>query len=166
MHSPRSLLALTCSTALVLVACGGDPQRAAVEDYLASAGELANTVAEVSGKFETLMNVQSNPLNWSDAEQEEIAAIVASFADVEDAVKELTPPSLLAEAHATLVSSVEKMTEATRGIANVASDPGSFTNAMGTTIERQATEASRLMDAYVGAVEETVGATYPDLLQE
>lgn len=149
---------------LALAACSTNPERVALEAYLATGEQIANQMTEVGTKFETLMNVQGNILAWSDAEKQEIKTVSESLVQLESSVKAMNVPALLSTAHPLLIQSIEKMRAAVDGILKVAENPAMVTESMAAELESAATSAEALSTQYVQAMESALQTSYPDLL--
>jgi ABC-type transporter Mla subunit MlaD len=160
------LLAVTLSGVFFLGACAPDAQEVLLENYLTQAEEIGNELVEAGAKFETLMNVQNDALEWSEAEKDELKAIVEAFDALTAKVEFMSVPDILSDIHPLLVEGIGEMRTAVAAILDIANDPSKATESAIASIESHATRGEELADEYVVKMEAAVEAAYPDALEE
>lgn len=151
--------------ALLFTACGASAEQVAVEQYLTDAEAIADQMVEMGAKFETLINVQQNMMNWSAAEKQEITALADALNSMINQAEAMNPPAILADIHPTLIDSLNEMLLAVEGIETIAKDPSKATEALAKSIEDHATAGEELGTEYADSMEAAVKTAYPELLE-
>lgn len=149
--------------ALSLVACG---EQAGIATYFEEAQTLAERMVEVGGKFETLMNVQEDPLVWSDDEKRELNDQYGTLKDVQDEASTMTVPLAFSGAHPLLVQSLGEMVGAIDIIRGIAQDPETATMEKADEMSAMAEKGEALANEYVTEVERILEEKYPGMMAE
>lgn len=149
--------------AVSLVACG---EQAGIAAYFEEAQALAERMVEVGGKFETLMNVQEDPLVWSDEEKRELNDQYGLLQDVQDEAAAMTVPPAFTEAHPLLVQSIGEMLRAIDIIRDIAEAPETATMEKADEMTKKAEKGEALADQYVAEVERILEEKYPGMMAE
>ncbi|MBP9750796.1 MAG: hypothetical protein KBC95_03030 [Candidatus Peribacteraceae bacterium] len=161
-----SAFALAAVALVSLTACQVDSERVATEAYLQNAEPIAQSLVETGGKFETLINANPDPLEWSADAKAEMQNILAAMTSLSADAKALTPPEFLATAHPLLVEAIAEMQAGMTVIADAAANPSAVTEASIAKADSHAEEASVLGERYVSQMETAINAKYPDLLED
>ncbi len=161
----HALFAAAFVSALGLAACG-DSDRAALEAYFAQAQGMVEEMADATTRFETLMNVQGNILQWTAAEKEQLALIRETMDGVSEDIKALEAPGLLTDVHPILVTAVNEIQDVMEQVSGMADNPANVTEAAADSLMTKATSAETHMNEYLQKVEQKIGAQYPDMLPE
>ncbi len=154
---------VVCATAFV--ACTPS-EEVAIATYFEEAQAIAERLVEAGAKFETLMNVQDDPLQWSDAAKQELATIAESLTHLRDEAREMSVPPALADVHPLLVQSMGEMIAAVEIIRGIAEDPSTATEAKANEMTAKAEEGERLANEYVARLEQVLTERYPQLMEE
>jgi hypothetical protein len=149
--------------AVSLVACG---EQAGIATYFEEAQSLAERMAEVGAKFETLMNVQEDPLAWSDDEKRELNDQYGALKDVQDEAATMTVPLAFSGAHPLLVQSIGEMVGAVDIIRGISQDPETATMEKADEMIEKAEKGEVLADQYVAEVERILEEKYPGMMAE
>lgn len=149
--------------AVSLVACG---EEAGIAAYFEEAQGLAERMVEVGGKFETLMNVQEDPLVWSDEEKRELNDQYGLLQDIQDEAAAMTVPPAFADAHPLLVQSIGEMLGAIDIIRGIAQDPATATMEKADEMSAMAEKGEALANEYVTEVERILEEKYPGMMAE
>lgn len=149
--------------AVSLVACG---EEAGIAAYFEEAQALAERMVEVGGKFETLMNVQEDPLVWSDEEKRELNDQYGLLQDIQDEAAAMTVPPAFADAHPLLVQSIGEMLGAIDIIRGIAQDPATATMEKADEMSAMAEKGEALANEYVTEVERILEEKYPGMMAE
>lgn len=159
-------LPLLVSTMVLLSACTGSSERAALEEYLEQGEEIGIELSDAGTQFGTLMNVQADIGSWTEAEKAELQAVATRMKDLADRAASMDTPALLADAHPHLISSIEEMNLAVQGIVDIANDPSQISEKAAEILEEHGTKAGQYGDEYVQKMQETIGEKYPDMMQQ
>lgn len=161
----RRLSPVLAILALALTACVGS-ERAAIATYFEESQSVAERMSEVGAKFETLMNVQENPLVWTDAEKGEIDGLIATLNDVKDEADSMSVPEAFKDAHPLLVESIGKMVGAIDIIRGIAEKPDSATMEKADEMTAMAENGEKLANDYVEEIEKILNEKYPEMMEE
>ena len=161
----RAASLLAAVSALALAACAPTEQQA-IENYVTEAQEIAEGLVEAAAKFETLMNVQPDPLAWNEATKTELQAILGQFRTLRSEAEGMTVPPALAETHPLLVQSLSDMAGAVEIIEGIALDPATATEEKADEMTAKAENAEKLAEEYVQKLQATIEAKYPEMMAE
>ncbi len=163
---PLALVTLAASFTLLLSACGADPERAAIEEYLASAESIGDQMSGAGSRFETLMNAQGDMTAWTPAEKTEVHAIGDTFDRLEAEARLVAVPPILIDAHPLLIQSLTELNAAVHGVIDMADHPERVTEAAADELTKKATLGEQYGTEYVEKVKAALGEKYPDLVKE
>lgn len=149
--------------AVSLVACG---EQAGIAAYFEEAQALAERMVEVGGKFETLMNVQEDPLVWTEEEKRELNDQYGALKDVQDEASSMMVPMAFSGAHPLLVQSLGEMVGAIDIIRGIAQDPATATMEKADAMSDMAEKGEALANQYVTEVERILEEKYPGMMAE
>ncbi len=149
--------------AVSLVACG---EQAGIAAYFEEAQALAERMVEVGGKFEALMNVQEDPVVWSDEEKRELNDQYGALKDVQDEAATMTVPLAFSGAHPFLVQSIGEMVGAVDIMRGFAEKPDTATMEKADEMTEKAQKGEALADRYVTEVERILEEKYPGMMAE
>lgn len=149
--------------AVALVACS---EQSAIATYFEDAQSIAEGMVETSAKFETLINVQENPLEWSDAAKQELATTLDSMRDLHADAAGMTVPEAFKDTHPLLVQSLDNMVGAIEIIDEIAKDPSQGTVERAEEMSEKASEGERLANEYVAELERILQEKYPEMIEE
>ena len=149
--------------ALSLIACS---EQSGIAAYFEDAQSIAERMAETSGKFETLINAQENPLEWSDASKAELHATLESMRGLRADAAGMRVPEAFKDTHPLLVQSLDNMVEAIGIIDEIAADPSQGTMERAEEMTAKATEGERLANQYVAQLEAILREKYPEMVAD
>ncbi len=150
---------------VVLVSCMSSEQRA-IETYFTEAQNVAERLVEAASEFSTLMNAQSNPLQWSAEDTAKLDTILETFEGLKDEAEDMSVPEALEDIHPLLVESLGDMTAAVEIIVNIAHDPTTASMEKAQDMTANAENAEKLAGEYVQKLQSRLEEKYPELLQE
>lgn len=148
-----------------LAACAPTEQEL-IETYVTEAQEVAEGLVEAAAKFETLMNVQPDPLAWNDATKTELQAILGQFERLRSEAQRMDVPPSLADVHPLLVRSLSDMAAAVEIIEGIALDPSTATEEKADEMTAKAENAEKLANEYVEQLQGVIQEKYPEMLEE
>lgn len=149
--------------ALSLVACS---EQSAIAVYFEDAQSIAEGMVETSAKFETLINVQENPLEWSGPAKQELEANLEAMRGLRADAAGMTVPEAFKDTHPLLVQSLENMIAAIEIIDEIAKDPSQGTMERADEMSEKATEGERLANEYVAELERILQEKYPEMIED
>lgn len=141
-------------------------EEAAIATYFEEAQSVAERLVEAGAKFETLMNVQDDPLDWSEAEKTELATIAGTLTELRDDARSMSVPPALADVHPLLPQAMGEMIAAVDIIRDIAEDPSTATEEKADEMTAKAEEGERLANEYVTRLEQVLTERYPELMEE
>ncbi len=133
---------------------------------MATGQEVGAVVSDAGSKFETLMNIQPNPLEWTDAAKQEIQTILSSLETAKDMADDMNPPAIIADIHPLLVSAIEEMNTAVAMMAELGANPADTTEEKLEAMVASIVASEEHINEYATKMEQTLGEKYPDLIQE
>lgn len=164
--SRRTGFLVTLLSVSLFAACGANPERAALEAYFAAGQQVGDLVLEAGNKFETLMNIQANPVAWTDAEKQEMTAITDAMTKAKEMAEAMQAPEVIADIHPLLVRSVSEMGSAMTGMSEMAATPASMSEERLNGLMESIQNGDSLISEYMTKMETTLQDKYPDLLEQ
>ena len=166
MTTRRLIGFATLSMVLVLAACKGTDEKAAMQAYMKKAQEIAQSLGQSGEKLDTLMNVHANAPQWSAAEKTELKAARDTMKGLLDDAKALTAPPLVADIHPLLIQGITELVETMDGVTTVTENPTAATPDMVKMLQSKPQQAQEHLNEYLQKLENALRDKYPDLLKE
>lgn len=159
----RASIAVVATLTMALVACS---EHASVAAYFEEAQDIAERMVEMSTKFETVINAQEDPMQWSDESKQQLSATLDGLRELRDEANGMSVPEAFTYVHPLLVQSLDRMIEAIEIIDEIAVNPAIATVDLANDMTQKAEEGERLANEYVTGLERVLQEKYPELLEE
>ncbi len=160
----RRAFAAVALLSLSLAACGSE--HAAIAAYFEEAQSIGERMVQTSGDFETLMNRQENPLEWSAESKVQLQTTLESMQELRADADNMSVPEAFKEVHPLLVQSLDDMIAAIQIIDDIADDPSLATMEKAKEMTAKAESGEKLANEYVAKLEQILAEKYPELLEE
>jgi hypothetical protein len=141
-------------------------ERAAIAAYFEESQGIAERMAQVGAEFETLMEAQENPLEWSDEDKAALATHKAALDELHDKAASMSVPEAFVDVHPLLVRSIGEMVAAVDIIRAISEDATLATKEKGDEMTAHAEEGERLANEYVQKLEQVLQEKYPEMMEE
>ena len=160
----RRALVAVAAVSFSLVACVSE--HASIAAYFEEAQSVGERMVQTSGAFETLMNQQENPLEWSTESKVQLQTTLESMNELRADADTMSVPEAFKGVHPLLVRSLDEMIAAIEIIDNIADDPSLATMEKSKEMTQKAENGEKLANEYVAKLEQILQERYPELLEE
>ncbi len=160
----RRATATVAVVALALAACSSE--HAIIATYFDESQSIAERMVAASTTFESIVNAQENPMEWSDAAKQQLSETLDALDVLRDEADGMSVPEAFKDVHPLLVQSLDQMIAAIRIIDDIALDPSIATMDMANDMTKKAEEGERLANEYVTQLERILQEQYPELVVE